>query len=113
MSESPAVRGVGFPPLQANAYRDRWCGAVLPALVDSRARVAGWVHRTRDHGNLIFVDLRDRTGLVQLVFNPDNAGEAHALAERLRGEDVISAAGEVVAEAQRPSIPSSRRARSR
>jgi aspartyl-tRNA synthetase len=85
-----------FPALRPNAYRDAWCGQVLPNRVDSPARVAGWVHRRRDHGGLVFVDLRDRTGIVQLVFNPDAAGEAFELGHRLRAEDVISAAGDVV-----------------
>jgi len=85
-----------FPALRPNAYRDVWCGQVLPNRVDSPARVAGWVHRRRDHGGLVFVDLRDRTGIVQLVFNPDAAGEAFELGHRLRAEDVISAAGDVV-----------------
>jgi aspartyl-tRNA synthetase len=84
------------PPLKANGYRDAWCGEVLPDRVGSRARVAGWVHRRRDHGGLIFIDLRDRTGIVQLVFNPDSAGESFQLAHRLRAEDVLSASGEVV-----------------
>jgi len=79
-----------------NAYRDTWCGQVLADRVDSEARVAGWVHRRRDHGGLIFIDLRDRTGLVQLVFNPDVAGGAHELAHELRPEDVVTAAGQVV-----------------
>jgi len=69
---------------------------VLPDRVDSEVRVAGWVHRRRDHGGLVFIDLRDRTGLVQLVFNPDQAGEAFELGHRLRAEDVITAAGPVV-----------------
>jgi aspartyl-tRNA synthetase len=86
----------GLPPPRANAYRDTWCGHVLAERVGSPARVAGWVHRRRDHGGLIFVDLRDRTGLVQLVFNPDQAGEAHQAAHRLRAEDVLTAAGNVV-----------------
>ena len=85
-----------FPPLRANAYRDTWCGAVLEDRVDSEARLAGWVHRRRDHGGLIFIDLRDRTGLVQLVFDPDEAGGAFELGHRLRSEDVISVAGRVV-----------------
>ena len=59
-------------------------------------RVAGWVHRRRDHGGLIFIDLRDRSGLLQLVFHPETAAEAHALAERLRPEHVVSASGRVV-----------------
>jgi len=86
----------GFPVLKPNAYRDAWCGQVLADRVDSEARVAGWVHRRRDHGGLIFIDLRDRTGLVQLVFNPDVAGGAHELAHELRPEDVVTAAGQVV-----------------
>jgi len=85
-----------FPPLRANRYRDTWCGAVLEDRVDSDVRLAGWVHRRRDHGGLVFIDLRDRTGLVQLVFDPDEAGEAFELGHRLRSEDVISVAGKVV-----------------
>jgi aspartyl-tRNA synthetase len=85
-----------FPSLRANRYRDTWCGQVLEDRIGSRARVAGWVHRRRDHGGLTFVDLRDRTGLVQLVFNPQTAGGAHDIAHGLRAEDVLSAAGEVV-----------------
>jgi len=64
--------------------------------VGEQVRVAGWVHRRRDHGGLIFIDLRDRTGLLQLVFRPEEAPEAHAAAGKLRGEDVISVSGELV-----------------
>jgi aspartyl-tRNA synthetase len=85
-----------FPALRANHYRDTWCGQVLPDRVDSEVRVAGWVHRRRDHGGLVFIDLRDRTGLVQLVFNPDEAGDAFKLGHELRSEDVLSASGPVV-----------------
>jgi len=84
------------PPLRPNGYRDAWCGEVLPERVDSEARVAGWVNRRRDHGGLIFIDLRDRTGIVQLVFNPDSSGPSFELAHRLRAEDVLSATGTVV-----------------
>jgi aspartyl-tRNA synthetase len=84
------------PPLRANGYRDAWCGQVLPEKVDSEVRVAGWVNRRRDHGGLIFIDLRDRTGIVQLVFNPDSSGESFELAHKLRAEDVLSASGNVV-----------------
>ena len=59
-----------------------------------RSTVAGWVHSRRDHGGLIFIDLRDHTGLLQLVFNPDQP-QAFALAEELRDEFVISASGMV------------------
>src|SRR5918996_1672273 len=85
-----------FPALRPNEYRDTWCGGVLPDRDESEARVAGWVHRRRDHGGLVFIDLRDRTGLVQLVFNPDEAGKAFELGHELRAEDVLSATGEVV-----------------
>src|SRR5918995_151271 len=86
-----------FPALRANEYRDAWCGQVLPDRVDSAVRVAGWVHRRRDHGGLIFIDLRDRTGLVQLVFDPDDtSGPAFGLGHKLRAEDVLSATGQVV-----------------
>src|SRR5690349_20303744 len=84
-----------FPSLEPNGYRDTWCGQVLEDRVDGEARVAGWVHRRRDHGGLIFIDLRDRTGLVQLVFHPEDAAEIHAVAHRLRSEDVLSASGMV------------------
>ncbi len=88
MSEVPALR--------PNGYRDTWCGQVLPGRVGSEARVAGWAHRRRDHGGLVFIDLRDRTGIVQLVFNPDEAGGAFALGHELRAEHVLCATGTVV-----------------
>jgi aspartyl-tRNA synthetase len=78
-----------------NGYRDSWCGELTAERADTRARVAGWVHRRRDHGGLIFIDLRDRSGIVQLVFHPEHAGAAHAEAHKLRSEDVVSAAGTV------------------
>ncbi len=99
---------MSFPALRPNGFRDAWCGEVLPRRVGGEARVAGWVHRRRDHGGLIFIDLRDRTGIVQLVFNPDQAGEAFELAHKLRAEDVLSAAGRVVersAETVNPELP--------
>jgi len=71
-------------------------------------RVAGWVHRRRDHGGIIFIDLRDRSGMLQLVFHPEKAPEAHEAAERLHLEDVISVAGTVVARSDatiNPRIP--------
>ena len=99
---------IAFPALKPNGYRDAWCGQVLPDRVGSEVTVAGWVHRRRDHGGLIFIDLRDRTGLVQLVFNPDQAGGAMELAHRLRSEDVLSATGPVVRRSEdtvNPDLP--------
>jgi aspartyl-tRNA synthetase len=91
-----------------NPYRDAWCGQLTADRADTEARVAGWVHRRRDHGGLIFIDLRDRSGIVQLAFHPEAAPEAHGKAHGLRAEDVISAAGTVVRrEAQNvnPNLP--------
>src|SRR5690625_153372 len=74
--------------------RSHYSGEVTAAAIDSTVTVCGWVHRRRDHGGVIFVDLRDRTGLVQVVFDPDEA-ETFAAAERLRSEYVIKATGRV------------------
>jgi aspartyl-tRNA synthetase len=74
--------------------RSHFCGQVNETLVGQSVTVAGWVHRRRDHGGVIFVDLRDREGLVQLVFNPD-AQELFAAAEKLRHEFVIRVTGTV------------------
>ncbi len=84
------------PSLAPNGYRDTWCGQVLGDRVGEQVRVAGWVHRRRDHGGLIFIDLRDRTGVVQLVFNPDEAGGSFELGHQLRSEFVVSVSGAVV-----------------
>ncbi|MDQ3722923.1 MAG: aspartate--tRNA ligase [Actinomycetota bacterium] len=81
---------------RANRYRDTWAGDIDGERAGSPARVSGWVHNRRDHGGLIFVDLRDRSGIVQLVFHPENGAELFAAAERLRAEYVISVAGDVV-----------------
>jgi aspartyl-tRNA synthetase len=108
MRDSPTVPATGFPALRANGYRDAWCGQALEDRVGSTLRVAGWVHRRRDHGGLVFVDLRDRTGIVQLVFNPDTAGDAFELGHRLRAEDVLSASGELVRRSEEtvnPDLP--------
>jgi aspartyl-tRNA synthetase len=83
-------------PPRANDYRDAWCGELTPERAGSTVRVAGWVHRRRDLGGLIFIELRDRSGIVQLVFHPNTSGEAFAKAERLRSEHVVAASGEVV-----------------
>jgi len=74
--------------------RSHYCGQVNETLLEQEVRLAGWVHRRRDHGGVIFVDLRDREGLVQVVFDPDRA-ELFADAERLRSEYVVSVKGKV------------------
>jgi aspartyl-tRNA synthetase len=83
-------------PPRANGYRDAWAGELDRQRVGETVRVAGWVQRRRDLGGLIFIDLRDRSGLLQLVFHPETSADAHALAELLRSEHVVSVSGEVV-----------------
>jgi aspartyl-tRNA synthetase len=74
--------------------RSHYCGQANRALIGQEIAVAGWVHRRRDHGGVIFIDLRDREGLLQVVFDPDRA-EMFAEAERLRGEYVLAVEGRV------------------
>ncbi|MDP2167806.1 MAG: aspartate--tRNA ligase [Thermodesulfovibrionales bacterium] len=77
-------------------FRDKACGEVRESDIGSNLTLSGWVFRRRDHGGLIFVDLRDRNGLVQVVFSPDVSEEAHGLAHGLRAEYVISVRGKVL-----------------
>jgi aspartyl-tRNA synthetase len=72
--------------------RSHYCGQVNRSLVGREISVAGWVHNRRDHGGVIFVDLRDREGLLQVVFDPDSP-ELFATAERVRGEYVLAVRG--------------------
>ena len=72
--------------------RSHYCGQVNEQLIGQEVSVAGWVHRRRDHGGVIFVDLRDREGLLQIVFDPD-AKQVFAEAERLRSEFVVHVRG--------------------
>jgi aspartyl-tRNA synthetase len=80
-------------------WRDLYCGEVRPDDVGRTVAVAGWVARRRDHGGLIFIDLRDHSGVVQLVVNPERAAEAAKIAHDIRSEFVLRARGEVVARA--------------
>ena len=72
--------------------RSHYCGQVEQSLIGQDVSVCGWVHRRRDHGGVIFIDLRDREGLLQVVFDPDRA-EIFAQAERIRGEYVLAVKG--------------------
>lgn len=74
--------------------RTHYCGEVNENQIGEEVSVCGWVHRRRDHGGVIFVDLRDREGLLQIVFDPDRA-EIFAEAERIRGEFVLAVKGKV------------------
>jgi aspartyl-tRNA synthetase len=74
--------------------RTHYCGKISSALVGQSVTLCGWAHRRRDHGGVIFVDLRDREGLAQVVFNPD-AQEAFRTAERIRNEFVLKITGQI------------------
>ena len=78
-----------------HAYRTHTCGALRLSDAGSTVRVSGWIHRKRDHGGLMFIDLRDHYGLTQLVLSPETPG--FAVAEKLRAESVIRIDGEVLA----------------
>jgi len=94
----------------ATRYRTHTCGQLRITDVGRPVKLAGWVHSYRDHGGLVFVDLRDRDGLTQLVFADDTCGKAaHDESRKLRSEWVISISGEVAArgpEAVNPKLPS-------
>lgn len=85
--------------------RTHHCGQLRKENIGEQVRLSGWVHRYRDHGGLIFIDLRDRFGLTQLVFDPDKAPDAHVLAETLRSEWVVTAVGEVISRAEGMANP--------
>ncbi len=78
-------------------YKDIDCSAPRRSDAGREVTVAGWVHRRRDHGKLIFIDLRDRSGLLQVVFNPEVSPEAHGLAEHMRSEWVVQVRGNITA----------------
>src|SRR5262245_17683771 len=90
MSESKTG---GSTPGRANRYRSHTCGALRKADVGNTVRLSGWVHRVRDHGGQLFIDLRDHYGLTQVVADPDSP--AFKAAERVRSEWVIRVDGKV------------------
>jgi len=90
------------------SWRDLGAGEVRPENVGQRLKLAGWVARRRDHGGLVFIDLRDSTGVSQLVVNPERAPEAAAAAHDIRNEFVLQAEGEIAARAPEnvnPGLP--------
>jgi aspartyl-tRNA synthetase len=89
-------------------YRDCLCGALRPTDIGRTVTLSGWVASRRDHGGLIFIDLRDREGMTQIVFRPELHPEATAAAHGLRSEDVITVTGEVTARltgTENPKLP--------
>src|SRR5271168_5371486 len=84
--------------MQTTRYRTHTCGELRKSLVGQETKIAGWVHSYRDYGKLVFIDLRDREGLTQLVFDADNCSPAILEeARKLRSEWVVSVTGKVEA----------------
>ena len=84
------------------------CGELNEANIGQEVLIAGWANKWRDHGGVVFIDLRDRSGLVQVVFNPETDAELHKRAHRIRSEYVLQIKGEVrrrPAKTENPSIP--------
>src|SRR5262249_14762161 len=90
------------------SWRDLYCGELRSSDIGRRVTVAGWADTRRDHGGLVFIDLRDHTGKIQLVINPERSPEAAPVAHEVRNEFVLRAEGQVVArapDAVNPNLP--------
>ena len=85
--------------------RKHRCGELTKAHVGQTVVLDGWVHRRRDHGNVIFIDLRDRFGITQIVFNQEMNAAAHKRAHELRSEFVVSVTGQVMLRPEGSSNP--------
>ncbi len=111
MTDSPpADRGATDAPADhlATSYRTHTCGALRAGDAGTTARLSGWVHRRRDHGQLIFLDLRDRHGITQVVIDKADDPDAHAAASRVRSEFVVTVEGAVAARlpgTENPRLP--------
>ena len=111
MTDSPPLdRGATDAPVDrlATPYRTHTCGALRIGDAGATARLAGWVHRRRDHGQLIFLDLRDRHGITQVVVDKTDDPAAHATASKLRSEFVVMVDGDVaprLAGTENPRLP--------
>ena len=89
-------------------FKDTHCGELREEHVGREVTLAGWVHRRRDHGGVIFLDLRDRSGIVQVVFNPELSPQTYKVADEARSEWVIKVTGQVArrpADSENPSLP--------
>ncbi len=88
--------------------RTKYCGELRAEDIGTEVTLTGWANRWRDHGGVVFIDLRDRSGLVQLVFNPDTDAEIHKAAHKIRNEFVLQIKGEVIkrpSETENSSLP--------
>src|SRR2546425_7582332 len=87
-------------------YRTHHCNSLRKTDIGKEATLAGWVHVSRDHGGVIFIDLRDREGITQVVFRPEENADVTHQAHTLRSEDVISVFGKVA-----PRLPGTENAK--
>ena len=97
-----------MPLLRENRFRSVMCGEVGEEQVNTEVRASGWVASRRDHGGLVFLDLRDRSGVLQVVIDPARSSEAHEVVQRIRDEFVVHAEGRIVSRPpgrENPKLP--------